>query len=261
MKLDSTIAAVVSGGASGLGAATVRLLRNAGLEVAILDMDDAAGVRTAAETGAHYIRADVTSEEAITGALAEARERHGQERLTVACAGIVIGKRTVRRNRDTGETASHDLASFAKVIAVNLVGTFNVMAQSAAGMARLAPINADGERGVIVTTSSIAAEDGQIGQAAYAASKGGVAALTLPVARDLATAGIRVVSVLPGLFDTPMFGSLPEEGRKALAANVPFPSRLGRPEEYAMMVRQICENPMLNGVSIRLDGAARLAAG
>lgn len=261
MELNGDIAAIVSGGASGLGGATVRHLRRLGVKVAILDMDDAAGERTAAESGAVYIRADVTSEEAVGHALAEARGRHGQERLAVACAGIVIGKRTVRRNRDTGETAPHDLASFAKVIAVNLIGTFNVMAQSAAGMARLAPLGSDSERGVIVTTSSIAAEDGQIGQAAYAASKGGVASLTLPIARDLAPSGIRVVSILPGLFDTPMFASLPEDGRKALAANVPFPPRLGRPEEYAMMVRQICENPMLNGVSIRLDGAARLPAG
>ena len=260
MELNGEIAAVVSGGASGLGGATVRVLRSKGVKVAILDMDDAAGARTAAETGAHYIRADVTSEDAVALALAEARARHGQERLAVACAGIVIGKRTVRRNRDTGETTPHDLASFAKVVAVNLVGTFNLMAQAAAGMARLAPLGPDGERGVIVTTSSIAAEDGQVGQAAYAASKGGVAALTLPVARELAPSGIRVVSILPGLFDTPMFATLPETGRKALAAGVPFPSRLGRPDEYAMLVRQICENPMLNGVSIRLDGGARLAA-
>lgn len=261
MELNSNIAAIVTGGASGLGAATARLLRQKGVKVAILDMDDAGGAKMASETDALYIRADVTSEAAVAEALAKARERHGQERLTVCCAGIVIGQRTVRRNRDTGQMTPHDLASFAKVIAVNLIGTFNVLAQSAAGMATLAPLAPDGERGVVVTTSSIAAEDGQIGQAAYAASKGGVAALTLPVARDLAPSGIRVVAILPGLFETPMFATLPEAGRKALAASVPFPARLGHPDEYAMMVRQICENPMLNGVSIRLDGAARLAPG
>ena len=258
MQLGSDISAIVTGGASGLGAATVHMLRQLGVKVAILDMDDAGGTRMAAETGAHYVRADISSEEAVATALSEARSRHGQERVTVNCAGIVIGKRTVRRSRETGETSPHDLASFAKVIAVNLVGTFNVTAQSAAGMARLAPVTPDGERGVIVTTASIAAEDGQIGQAAYAASKGGVAAMTLPLARDLASSGIRVVSILPGLFDTPMFATLPEEGRKALAASVPFPSRLGHPVEFAMTVRHACENAMLNGVSIRLDGAARL---
>jgi NAD(P)-dependent dehydrogenase (short-subunit alcohol dehydrogenase family) len=261
MQLTSDIAAIVTGGASGLGAATARLLRQRGVKVAILDMDEVAGAGMAADTGAYYIRADVTNEEAVAAALAEARARHGQERLTVTCAGIVIGKRTVRRNRETGTATAHDLASFARVVSVNLVGTFNVLAQSAAGMATLTPLAPDNERGVIVTTSSIAAEDGQVGQAAYAASKGGVAALTLPVARDLAPSGIRVVAILPGLFDTPMFATLPEEGRMALAAAVPFPPRLGKPDEFALMVRQICENPMLNGVSIRLDGAARLAPG
>ncbi|MEZ5925394.1 MAG: SDR family NAD(P)-dependent oxidoreductase [Hyphomicrobiaceae bacterium] len=260
MHLDQDTAAVVTGGASGLGAATARLLRQLGAKVAVLDLDDGRGADIATETGARYIRTDVTSEESVRAALEEARRQNGQERLLVNCAGIVIGKRTVRRNRDTGEMQPHDLASFAKVVAVNLVGTFNVTAQSAAGMAGLDPLPPDGERGVIVSTSSIAAEDGQLGQAAYAASKGGVAAMTLPIARDLAASGIRVVSILPGLFDTPMFQTLPEEGRKALARSVPFPARLGSPSEYAMMVRQVCENPMLNGVSIRLDGAARLAA-
>jgi NAD(P)-dependent dehydrogenase (short-subunit alcohol dehydrogenase family) len=261
MQLNSDIAAIVTGGASGLGAATARLLREHSVNVAIFDMDDVGGPRLAEEIGATYVRTDVTSEESVRAALEEARQRQGRERLAVNCAGIVIGKRTVRRSRDTGETVPHELAAFAKVIAVNLIGTFNVTAQTAAGMTRLDPLAPDGERGVIVTTASIAAEDGQTGQAAYAASKGGVAAMTLPIARDLAPSGIRVVSILPGLFDTPMFQTLPEEGRQALAAGVPFPSRLGHPAEYAMMVRQICENPMLNGVSIRLDGAARLAAG
>lgn len=261
MQLSSGLSAIVTGGASGLGGGTVRLLTGLGVKVAILDLDDERGAEMAAATGATYIRTDVSSEEAVAAALAEAREKHGQERITVNCAGIVTGKRTVRRNRDTGAVVPHDLATFSKVVAVNLIGTFNVAAQSAAGMTALAPLGDDGERGVIVNTSSIAAEEGQVGQAAYAASKGGVMAMTLPLARDLAASGIRVVSILPGLFDTPMFAGLPDEGRKALTSMVPFPSRLGRAEEYARLVRTICENPMLNGVSIRLDGAARLAAG
>lgn len=261
MQLNSAIAAIVTGGASGLGGATARLLASLSVKVAILDLDDAGGARMATETGALYIPTDVSSEESVAQALALARQRHGQERVTVNCAGIVTGKRTVRRNRETGAMTPHDLATFAKVLAVNLAGTFNVAAQSAAGMAALPPVGPDGERGVIINTSSIAAEDGQTGQAAYAASKGGVMAMTLPLARDLAPSGIRVVSILPGLFDTPMFAGLPDEGRKALTAAVPFPSRLGHAGEYAMLVRTICENPMLNGVSIRLDGAARLPAG
>lgn len=260
MLLSSNLSAIVTGGASGLGGATARLLAGSGVKVAILDLDDERGGRMATETGALYIRTDVASEQEVARALAEARAKHGQERITVNCAGIVTGKRTVRRNRDTGDLVPHDLATFSKVIAINLIGTFNVASQSAAGMAALAPLGDDGERGVIVNTSSIAAEEGQVGQAAYAASKGGVMAMTLPLARDLAASGVRVVSILPGLFDTPMFAGLPDEGRRALAAAVPFPSRLGRAEEYAMLVRSICENPMLNGVSIRLDGAARLAA-
>lgn len=261
MQLSSDVSAIVTGGASGLGEASARLLASRGVKVAILDLDDERGARVAAAMGGLYIRTDVSSEAAVADALAHAREKNGQERITVNCAGIVMGKRTVRRNRDTGGMVPHDLATFSKVVSINLIGTFNVAAQSAAGMAALAPIGDDGERGVIVTTSSIAAEEGQVGQAAYAASKGGVMAMTLPLARDLAPSGIRVVSILPGLFDTPMFAGLPDEGRKALAASVPFPSRLGRAEEYAMLVRTICENAMLNGVSIRLDGAARLAAG
>jgi NAD(P)-dependent dehydrogenase (short-subunit alcohol dehydrogenase family) len=261
MQLDAAIAAIVTGGASGLGGATARLLASLGVKVAILDLDDAGGARMAAETGVLYLRTDVSSEEQVAAALTKARQSHGQERVTVNCAGIVTGKRTVRRNRETGALTPHDLATFTKVLAINLAGTFNVAAQSAAGMASLPPLGPDGERGVIINTSSIAAEEGQTGQAAYAASKGGVMAMTLPLARDLAANGIRVVSILPGLFDTPMFAGLADEGRKALTAAVPFPSRLGYPEEYAMLVRTICENLMLNGVSIRLDGAARLPAG
>jgi NAD(P)-dependent dehydrogenase (short-subunit alcohol dehydrogenase family) len=194
----------------------------------------------------------------VQSALAQARAAHGQERILVNCAGIAIGKRTVRRVRETGAIEPHDLASFTRVIDVNLTGTFRMVAASAAGMMAAAPMGPDGERGAIIMTASVAAEDGQIGQVAYSASKGGVQAMTLPIARDLAKDGIRVVSILPGLFGTPMFASLNEEARRALEASVPFPSRLGNPREYAALARHICENVMLNGVSIRLDGAIRL---
>jgi NAD(P)-dependent dehydrogenase (short-subunit alcohol dehydrogenase family) len=179
--------------------------------------------------------------------------------VLVNCAGIAIGKRTVRRDRESGAIEPHDLGSFTKCVQVNLIGTFHMITKCAAAMMTAKPMDEDGERGVIINTASIAAEDGQLGQVAYAASKGGVLAMTLPVARDLAKEGIRVVTILPGLFQTPMFDSLPDDARAALAAQVPFPSRLGDPREYAMLAVQICENSMLNGAAIRLDGAIRLA--
>ncbi len=192
-------------------------------------------------------------------ALAAVRKVHGQERILVNCAGIAIGKRITRKSRETNVIEPHDLASFAKVIQVNLIGTFLMMAKSSAGMQALPPMKPDGERGVMINTSSVAAEDGQIGQVAYAASKGGVKSMTLPIARDLAQSGIRVVAILPGLFHTPMFDGLPEDARNALAATTPFPSRLGSPTEYAALACHICENIMINGETIRLDGAVRLA--
>lgn len=259
MQLSSSVAAVVTGAASGLGAATARALAARGAKVAVLDLNADKGEAVAREIGGRYFACDVTSEASVDAALAGARAAHGQERVLVNCAGIVIGKRLLRKDRETGAISSHDVASFAKVIQVNLIGTFTMIARSAAGMVTLAPVTDDGERGVIVTTSSVAAEDGQIGQIAYSASKGGVMAMTLPIARDLAKDGIRVVSILPGLFQTPMFDALPEDARTALAASVPFPSRLGSPDEYAALAAHICENAMLNGAAIRLDGAIRLA--
>ena len=259
MKLGSSIAAVVTGGASGLGAATARALAAKGVRVAVLDLQEDRGQAVAKDIGGMFAKCDVTSEASVDAALAAARKAHGQERILVNCAGIAIGKRMTRKNKDTGTVEPHDLASFAKVIQVNLVGTFLMMAKSSAGMQSLAPIGPDGERGVIVSTASVAAEDGQIGQVAYAASKGGVKAMTLPVARDLAQSGIRVAAIMPGLFHTPMFDGLPDDARRALAASVPFPSRLGSPAEYAALVCHICENTMINGESIRLDGAVRLA--
>lgn len=259
MKLSSEIAAVVTGGASGLGAATATALAARGVRVAMLDLNAEKGDALAARIGGRFFTCDVTNEESVDKALAGARGAHGQERILVNCAGIVIGKRLLRKDRETGAVTSHDLASFARVIQVNLVGTFLMTSKVAAGMAALDPVGGDGERGVIVTTSSVAAEDGQIGQVAYSASKGGVLAMTLPIARDLAKDGIRMVSILPGLFETPMFDALPEDARVALAASVPFPSRLGSPAEYADLAVHICENVMLNGAAIRLDGGIRLA--
>ncbi|MGO4706674.1 SDR family NAD(P)-dependent oxidoreductase [Microvirga sp. 2MCAF38] len=258
MKIDETVAAIVTGGASGLGEATARMLVNEGAKVAIFDRDAERGGRVAGEIGAIFCEADVTDEASLDSALAKARAVNGVERVLVNCAGIAPGKRTVTKKRETGELVAHDLPSFRRAIEINLIGTFAMVSKSAAAMAGLDPVTADGGRGVIVNTSSVAAQDGQIGQAAYAASKGGVAALSLPLARDLAGFGIRVMAIMPGLFHTPLFEGIAEEYRKALEANVPFPSRLGRPAEYAQLVRSIIENDMLNGEAIRLDGALRM---
>ncbi len=251
-------AAVVTGAASGLGEATARMLAAEGAKVAVLDMNAARGEEVAREIGGVFCAADVTDEASVDAALAKARAAHGVERILVNCAGIAPGKRTVSKKRDTGELVGHDLATFSKVLAVNLGGTFHMIAKCATAMAGLEPATPDGGRGVIVCTASIAGEDGQIGQAAYAASKGGVLGLTLPVARDLASYGIRVMTIMPGLFHTPMFESVPDDVRVALEKNVPFPSRLGDPAEYAKLVRSIVDNDMLNGTAIRLDGALRM---
>lgn len=259
MQLDKSIAAVVTGGASGLGAATARALAQKGVRVAIFDFDETNGPKVASEIGGHYARCDVTSEVSIEEALASARAAHGQERILVNCAGIAAGKRTARRVKETGGIEAHDIASFRRVVEVNLIGTFAMITKCAAGMMPLDALPPDGERGVVISTASVAAEDGQIGQVAYAASKGGVQSMTLPIARDLSRDGIRVATILPGLFRTPMFDGLAEETAQALAAQVPFPSRLGHPAEYGQLAVHICENTMLNGVSIRLDGAIRLA--
>ena len=259
MQLGKDISAVITGGASGLGAATARALAAKGVKVGLLDLNEALGAKLAGEIGGAYAKGDVTDEASVAAALASLRGANGQERILVNCAGIAIAKRTVRRVRETGGVEPHDIASFRRVIEINLIGTFIMMTSCAAGMMQLEPLAPDGERGVIVSTASVAAEDGQIGQVAYAASKGGVASMTLPVARDLSKDGIRVVSILPGLFLTPMFDTLPEDARKSLAAAVPFPPRLGEPAEYAALALHICENVMLNGGTIRLDGAVRLA--
>lgn len=259
MMLGQDIAAVVTGGASGLGLATATALAAKGVKVGILDLNETTGRDAAQKIGTTFAHCDVTSEKSVEDALGYVRAVHGQERILVNCAGIAIGKRIARRVKETGAIEPHDLASFTKVIQINLIGTFLMISKCAAGMMTLPALAPDGERGVIINTASVAAEDGQMGQVAYAASKGGVAAMTLPVARDLARDGIRVCSILPGLFHTPMFDGLPEDARNSLAMTVPFPNRLGNPFEYAMLATHICENIMLNGATVRLDGAIRLA--
>ncbi len=259
MQIDSSVAAIVTGGASGLGEATARMLAAQGARVALFDLNAERGQRVAAEIGGLFVPCDVTSEVSVDEALAKARAAQGVARILVNCAGIAPGRRIVSKKRETGELVAHDTALFEKALAINLTGTFRMLAKSAAALAALEPVTADGGRGVFICTASIAAEDGQIGQAAYAASKAGVAGMTLPIARELAASGIRVMTIMPGLFETPMFDGLPEEARASLAISVPHPSRLGKPAEYADLVKSIVENDMLNGSAIRLDGALRMA--
>lgn len=257
MKLDPTISAIVTGGASGLGEATARKLAEVGVRVAILDLDVEKGRAVAASTGGTFCRADVTSDESVDAALAQARAAHGQERVLVNCAGTGNAIKTASRDKVTGEIRHFPLDAFAKIIEINLVGTFRCIAKSAAGMLTLDP-QKTGERGVIINTASVAAVDGQAGQAAYSASKGGVVGLTLPVARDLMSDGIRVNTILPGLFDTPLLQVLPDAIKDALSASVPFPKRLGRPEEYASLALEMIRNAYFNGEHVRLDGAIRM---
>ncbi len=258
MQLGKDITAIVSGGASGLGGATSEALAARGCKVAIFDLNETLGAAHAAKIGGKFYKCDVSNEASVEAAFAAARKDLGIERVTINCAGIGIAKRITRKDKETGKIEPHDLASFAKVIQVNLIGTFLMIAKSAAGMQSLAPVTADGERGVIINTASVAATDGQIGQVAYSASKGGVLGMTLPIARDLAQSGIRMCTIMPGLFQTPMMVGLSEEARKSLEASVPFPARLGQPAEYASLACHICENSMLNGEAIRLDGAIRM---
>jgi Dehydrogenases with different specificities (related to short-chain alcohol dehydrogenases) len=246
---------LITGGGSGLGAAAVRELAQAGAKVVVADLDEAAGSACVEPLGAGAIavQADIRDEAAARRTVAQARERFGALHGLVNCAGVAGGEKIL------GRQGPHGLDSFGRIVGINLIGTFNMLRLAAEAMADNPP-NAEGERGVIVNTASIAAFDGQIGQAAYAASKGGVASMTLPAARELARFGIRVMTVAPGVFETPMMAGMSQEIRDSLAAGVPFPPRLGRPAEYAALVRHIFENPMLNGEVIRLDGALRMAA-
>ncbi len=258
MRIEG-LAAIVTGGASGLGEATARTLAAAGAKVTLLDRDATRGPKVAGEIGGVFAACDVTDPASVDSALAAGAAAHGAARIVVNCAGIALGQKTINRDKATGAITPHALDAYARVVQINLIGTFIVASRAAAAMAALPPVTGDGGRGVIVMTASVAAEDGQIGQLAYAASKGGVVGMTLPMARDLSREGIRVATILPGLFHTPMFDTLPEEVRQTLGASVPFPSRLGKPAEYGALVQSIVENDMLNGVTIRLDGAVRLA--
>lgn len=251
MKISAT-GALVAGGASGLGEAAARGLAAAGANVVIADLNAEKGEALAEELGATFVEADVTDETAVAAAVERAAEAgEGGLRISVCCAGIGWAERVAHKG------GPHNLEFFSNVVKVNLIGTFNVLRLAAAAMSENKP-DEEGERGVCVNTASIAAYDGQIGQIAYAASKGGIVGMTLPAARDMASRGVRVVTIAPGLFDTPLLAALPEDARTALGAGIPFPSRLGRPEEYAQLVEQIVANTMLNGETIRLDGALRM---
>lgn len=258
MQLGTDIAAVVTGGASGLGAATARRLAAQGVKVALFDLNVEQGEALAKEIGGVFCRVNVTSEEDVDQGFERARQAHGQERILVNCAGTGNAVKTASFDKATGKPRHFPLADFEKIIQINLIGTFRCITRSAAGMLGLAPL-ADGERGAIVNTASVAAQDGQVGQAAYAASKAGVVGLTLPVARDLMGDGIRVNTILPGIFDTPLLQAAPDNVKAALAASVPFPKRLGRPEEFAAVAEMLITTGYVNGEAIRVDGAIRMA--
>jgi NAD(P)-dependent dehydrogenase (short-subunit alcohol dehydrogenase family) len=254
MRIGPDTPAIVTGAASGLGEATARALAAAGAPVAVLDRDAARGAAVAAAIGGVFAETDVTRDDSVAAALAAARAAHGVARIVVNCAGIAPAAKTA------GKDGPHDMGLFDRVLAINLGGTMRVMSQAAAAMLALEPVTADGQRGVVINTASVAAFEGQMGQAAYAASKGAVAALTLPAARDLARSGIRVLAVAPGLFGTPMLRGLPQPVQDSLAAQVTNPARLGEPEEFAALVRFMVECDYLNGEVVRLDGALRMGA-
>ncbi|MDQ4420354.1 SDR family NAD(P)-dependent oxidoreductase [Sphingobium sp. DEHP117] len=246
------VAAIVTGGASGLGGATAKRLAAAGAKVTIFDLNANLATPLAKEIGGHFVAVNVTDENAVESALQEAEGLHGKARILVNCAGIGPPAKVIGR-----DGAALPLGEFSKIVTINLIGTFNVLSKFAARLSMADPIGE--ERGVIINTASVAAYEGQIGQAAYAASKGGVVGMTLPIAREFARYGIRVMTIAPGLFLTPLLESLPQEAQNSLGSQVPFPSRLGAPEEYAQLVESIIANPMLNGETIRLDGAIRMA--
>ena len=256
MKLDTSIAAIVTGGASGLGRASVEALRSAGVKVTILDLNPKTGEQAADETGAHFVQCDVTSDESVDAAFAGARAVNGQERILICCAGGGNAIVTAKRDKQTGEIRIFPADQFEWVLRLNTVGTFRCMTRAAAGMMTLDPV--DGERGVMIGTASAAATEGQIGQAAYSAAKAAINGMTLTIARDLAREAIRVCSIQPGIFDTPAMAKAPQKMKDALGAMVPFPSRLGEADEFAGLALEILRNAYLNGTVIRLDGAIRM---
>jgi NAD(P)-dependent dehydrogenase (short-subunit alcohol dehydrogenase family) len=258
MILNSTTAAIVTGGASGLGAATARALAAKGVKVAIFDLQEEKGLALAAEIGGTFCEVNVTDEASVDAGFAKARAAHGQERILVNCAGVGNAMKTASRSKEDGSIKHFPLDAFNWVIQINLVGTFRCIAKAAAGMMTLEPLE-NGDRGVIINTASVAAEDGQIGQVAYSASKAGVVGMTLPIARDLMNEGIRVNTILPGIFETPLLAALPEPARISLGQQVPHPKRLGQPAEYAHLALTMIENGYFNGEDVRLDGAIRMA--
>jgi len=257
MKLNDTVSAVVTGGASGLGAATARALASHGVKVALFDLNEDQGESLAAELGGVFCKVNVADEASVEAGFAKARAANGQERIMINCAGIGNAIKTVSRDKNTGEIKEFPLSEYMKVVQVNQVGTFLCSMKAAVGMMSLDPVN--GERGIIVNTASVAAEDGQVGQVGYSATKAAVVGMTLPMARDLAGELIRVNTILPGIFETPLLATLPEKVQQALGAQVPNPSRLGSPAEYASLAVEMCRNGYLNGEDIRLDGAIRMA--
>ena len=252
------VAAVVTGAASGLGEATARELARGGAKVAIFDRDSARGEQVANDVGGIFCEVDVTSDEAVKAAFDKARTAHGQERILVNCAGVANAAKTVARDKETKAAKFYPMQQFELAIQINLIGTFRCIANAAFGMVDLEPL-VDGEKGVIIYTASVATEDGQIGQAAYSASKGGVLAMALPIARDLMNEGIRVNTILPGVFKTPMVAMMPPNVQDALGAQVPFPKRLGQPQEYAALACFLIENVYMNAAAVRLDGGIRMA--
>ncbi|MGI4817763.1 MAG: SDR family NAD(P)-dependent oxidoreductase [Janthinobacterium lividum] len=251
-------AAVVTGGASGLGAATSRALAAQGVKVAIFDLNEEAGEAVAKEIGGVFCKVNVTDEASVDAGFEKARAAHGQERIMINCAGTGNAFKTAWRDRETGEAKHFPIEAFNQIIQINLVGTYRCAAKSAQGMLSL-DVMEDGERGVIINTASVAAEDGQMGQAAYTASKAAIVGLTLPIARDLMNESIRVNTILPGIFNTPLMNAAPENVKAALAASVPHPKRLGNPEEYASLALEMVRNPYFNGEDVRIDGAIRMA--
>ncbi|PHS37788.1 MAG: 3-hydroxy-2-methylbutyryl-CoA dehydrogenase [Robiginitomaculum sp.] len=258
MKLSSDIAAIITGGASGLGEGTARALAKRGVKIGIFDMNVQRGEMIAKELGGAFALVDVSDEASVDAGFAELRAQNGQERIMVNCAGIAGGMKTASRDRKTGDIRAHSADFFAKIISVNLIGTFMCVAKSAAGMMSLDGTEPDGERGVIINTASVAAQDGQIGQVAYAASKGGILSMALPVARDLAREGIRCNTILPGFFETPIYEQMKPEVKEALRAYVQFPARFGTTKEYAELVTTLCEQVYINAEFIRADAGARM---
>jgi len=258
MKLSSDITAIITGGASGLGEGTARALAAKGVKIGIFDLNESRGETIAKELGGIFAKVNVSDPDSVDAGFTAVRGALGTERILINCAGVGLGMKTASRKRDSGEIIAHDVAQFQRIININLIGSFLCASKSAAGMMALEPLAPDGERGVIINTASVAAQDGQIGQLAYAASKGGILAMALPMARDLAREGIRANTILPGFFETPIYEQMKPEVKDSLRAHVQFPNRFGTPEEYGQLAAFMCENTYINGEYIRTDAGARM---